>query len=513
MTAAQVDLNKVWDVIIVGSGVGGSTVARQLAQQGLQILILEKGQRVPATVDQAEQTDPQARMARGWWPTPVSQKKSDGTYARFFAAIGCAVGGTSIHYAAALERMAASDFAPLRAGQPSAWPISYEEIVPHYEAAEKLYRVKTVLDAAALARMSEWDKALMEAMRRNGLHPELLHVAINYDDACLECTGKMCPRGCKADALSACLEEALRQRSCQLLDNCEVQSLEADEQAVREIHAIRDGESLRLKGRVVVLCAGALQSPAILLKSANALWPTGLANRSDQVGRNLMFHTSDIFALWAPRRLDTRGRQRKSVSVKDFYVHNGTRLGYIQSMAIDIGRGAIAMHLKNLLRQVGIRSELLLSALVKIPSHVGAAVLGNAVLFAAMSEDDPDPENRVVLNPTEPNGAHFTYTITEDLRRRAEALRNAFRKGIKPWRLVPLSPTLSMNYGHPCGTCRFGDDPRSSVLDKDCKAHGLANLFVVDSSFMPRSGSINPSLTIAANAMRVAPAIAACARQ
>jgi choline dehydrogenase-like flavoprotein len=514
MTDVQINASKEWDVIVIGSGMGGATVAHYVAQQGLEVLILEKGKRVSAAIDQNEYTSPEERVARGWWPMPVSQKKPDGTYARFFAAVGCAVGGSTIHYAAALERMAATDFQALTTGNGriSAWPITYQELVPFYEAAEKLYRVKTIFDASALSRLSDWDKAMMDHLRHRGLRPDLLHVAIDYDANCMECTGKICPRDCKADAMSACLVEALRHPSSRLLENCDVQSLEADAEGVRAVHAIHEGRQVSFKARVVVLCAGAYQSPVILLKSANDVWPDGLANKSGQVGRNLMFHTSDVFAVWAPRRLDRRGRQKKAISVRDFYIHHGSRLGYVQSMGIEIGRGAIAVHLKNLLRQLGIRSELLLSVLVRLPSHLAAAVLGNASLFAAMTEDDADPENRIYLDPQEPNGAHFMYTITEDLRRRADALRDAFRAAIKPWRMVPLSPTLSMNYGHPCGTCRFGDDPDTSVLDKNCKAHGLANLFVVDSSFMPRSGAINPSLTIAANALRVAPVIAACAR-
>ena len=513
MSDAQTDVSKEWDVIIIGSGVGGATVARCIAQQGLDVLVLERGKRVSAAIDQTEQTTPQERVARGWWPNPVSQKKPDGTSTRFYAALGCAVGGSSIHYAAALERMAASDFQALTTdkGRTSAWPITYEEFAPFYDEAEKLYRVKTMFDAAALGRLSEWDKAMMETLRRNGLHPDLLHVAIDYDESCVECTGKICARDCKADAFSACLKHALRQPTCRLLEDCDVQSLQADSERVSMVHALHEGRPLSLKGRVVVLCAGAFHSPVILLKSANAAWPDGLANSSGQVGRNLMFHTSDVFAVWANRRFDRRGRQKKAISLRDFYVEHGMRLGYIQSMGIEIGQGAIAVQLKNLLRQVGIRSELLLSALVKLPSHVASAILGNASLFAAASEDDADPDNRICLDPGEPNGAYFTYTITPELRGRAQALRNAFKEAIKPWRMVSLSPTLSMNFGHPCGTCRFGDDPLSSVLDKNCRAHGLTNLFVVDSSFMPRSGAVNPSLTIAANALRVAPAIAACA--
>jgi choline dehydrogenase-like flavoprotein len=514
VTESETDLSKEWDVIIVGSGVGGATVARSLALQGFSVLILEKGQRVTAEISQEEHTNPEERMARGWWPTPVSQRKPDGTCVRFFAAVGCAAGGSSIHYAAALERMDATDFDEVEteAGKTSPWPITYADLVPHYEAAERLYRVKTVFDAEASSRLSEWDKALMHHLRLKGLRPDLLHVAIDYDAQCLECTGKICPRGCKADAKSACLDEALRQPACRLLEGCDVLSLEADGERVRSVRAIYQGREVTLRGRVVVVCAGAFQSPVLLLKSANSAWPNGLANTSGQVGRNLMFHTSDVFAVWAPQRFNRQGRQKKAVSVRDFYVHDGIRLGYVQSMGIDIGRGAIAVHLKNLLRQMGMRSEMLLSMLVRIPSYLGEAFLGSASLFAAAAEDDADPENRICLDPKEPSGAFFVYTIPEDLQRRAAALRSAFKASIKPWRLVPLSPTLTMNYGHPSGTCRFGDDAETSVLDRNCKAHGLANLFVVDSSFMPRSGAVNPSLTIAANALRVAPAIAECVR-
>jgi choline dehydrogenase-like flavoprotein len=437
MTGAQIDFSKEWDVIVIGSGIGGATVVSYLAQQGLEILILEKGKRVSAAIDQDEHTRPEERVARGWWPMPVSQKKPDGTYARFFAPIGCAVGGSSIHYAAALERMAATDLQALTAEKDgtSAWPITYGELLPFYEAAEKLYRVKTVFDAAAMSRLSDWDKAMMDNLRRNGLKPGLLHVAINYDEHCLECTGKICPRNCKADAMSACLEDALRHPSCQLLENCKVLSLEADADRVRAVHAIHEGRHARFKARVVVLSAGAFQSPVILLKSANDVWPDGLANRSGQVGRNLMFHTSDVFAVWAPRRIDRRGRQKKAISVRDFYLHHGTRLGYVQSMGIDIGQGAIAAHLKNILRKIGVRSELLLSMLVKPPSHLAAAILGNASVFAAMTEDDPHPANR-------PWRTQWRFFCIYDYRGSSPA-RHCFTARVQGWHQA-LAPCIAI---------------------------------------------------------------------
>jgi choline dehydrogenase-like flavoprotein len=512
MTDPASAASREWDVIIVGTGVGGATVGRSLALEGLSVLFLEKGARVQPPKDSYAPGSLESGLAGGWWPLPVSQQMANGDRRRFLVPVGCAQGGTSIHYAAALERMAASDFDRLdtQTGSTPCWPASFADFEPYYEAAEKLFGISA--DDVAERRMSEWDRALMQQMRKNGLDPKPLHVAMKYDEHCKECIGKVCPRDCKADARVACLEQALRQPQCQILDGCEVQILVADKQSVQEVKALHAGRELRLRARTVVLSAGALHSPQILLRSRNEFWPQGLANSSDQVGRNLMFHTSDLFAIWAPRRFDRQARQRKSISVRDFYVRDGERLGYIQSMGLDAGRGEIAVFLKDQLRRRGIRNETLLSLLAKIPSHLGALMFGHAGIFVAMAEDDPHPDNRIVLDPDEPDGASFHYALTDDLRRRADALRLAFARSIRPWRTLRISPTLEMNYGHPCGTCRFGNEPASSVLDRDCRAHDLENLYVVDSSFMPRSGASNPSLTIAANALRVAPQIAARVR-
>ncbi len=501
-----------WDVIVVGTGVGGATVGRALALEGLSVLFLEKGGRVGSSVEGNAAVTPESRVAQGWWPHPISRRQPNGDRTRFFAAVGCAVGGSSIHYAAALERMDASDFDGLHSPGGASiypWPVTFAEFVPYYEAAERLYGVSADPGDIAERRMSEWDRALLKQMRTNGLRPDPLHVAIRYDDQCNECIGRVCPRECKSDARVACLDEALRQAQCHILEHCDVQTLEADPKNVRIVKALHRGRELELRARVIVLSAGALHTPQILLRSSNEHWPQGLANSSDQVGRNLMFHTSDIFALWAPRRLARQGRQRKSISVRDFYVHKGQRLGYVQSMGLEAGRGEIAVYVKDQLRRRGVRNELLLSLLAKAPSHIGALMFGGAGIFAAMTEDDPNPDNRIMLDPGEPDGVSFSYTITDDLRRRADELRKAFSRSVRPWRMLRISTELEMNYGHPCGTCRFGDDRGSSVLDRDCRAHDLDNLYVVDASFMPRSGAINPSLTIAANALRVAPRIAA----
>jgi choline dehydrogenase-like flavoprotein len=506
MTTGSVDLTFEWDVIVIGTGIGGATIGSALAQGGLHVLFLEKGGRVTPSESIAEETTIEGRLAGGWWPNYVSHRQANGNYRRFFAAVGCALGGSSIHYAAALERMTKNDFAALSTSSTpvDAWPIGFEEFVPYYSAAEKLFRADEVTLEGRLQRMSEWDRALMEQMRKNGLQPDPLHVAIRYDEQCKECIGTICHRDCKSDALTACLNAALRLPNCTILEHCDVQALEADAHQVRSVRAMCKGRELNFTAKIVVLAAGALHSPQVLLRSSNSNWPNGLANSSDQVGRNLMFHTSDLFAIWAPRRLDRRARQKKSISVRDFYLHEGQRLGYVQSMGIDAGRGLIASYLKDQLRRLGLHNELMLSLLVKAPSHIGTALFGQAGLFAGMTEDDPNPENRITLDPNEPDGASFTYKITDDLRQRSQKLYREFARGVRPWRIIRISPRLEMNYGHPCGTCRFGDDPAHSVLDRHCRSHDIENLYVVDSSFMPRSGAVNPSLTIAANALRVA---------
>jgi choline dehydrogenase-like flavoprotein len=494
------------DVIVVGTGMGGATAGYALARRGFEVLFLEKGGWIEAGIPRPMPDSAEERLRDGWWPNPVTHSRGTDRVERFIAPIGCAVGGSSIFYAASLERMDPRDFEPLQTADAvvSGWPIRYQDFEPYYAAAEALYRIVAEPDEVRDRRFSEWDRELMRTLRANGLKPQRLNVAVRYDAECMECLGQICPRDCKAEARSACLRAALELPNCRLIDGCDVLRLEADAERVHSVLARHQGRELVLHAPVVVLAAGALHSPQILLRSSNEHWPTGLANRSDQVGRNLMFHTSDHYGVWSPTKLDRSARQKKALSVRDFYRRGGDRLGYVQSLGLDAGRGEIAVVVKNRLRRFGIHNEFLLKLLAKIPADVAARLLGDASILAAMTEDDPDPENRIVLDPREPDGATCRYVISDDLRRRADALFDAFKQSIRPWRALRLSGSLQMNWGHPCGTCRFGDDPATSVLDRDCRTHDLSNLYVVDSSFMRRSGAVNPSLTIAANALRVA---------
>lgn len=497
--------NQHWDVIVIGTGMGGATIGYELAKKGHRILFIEKGGDIDNNTGWTDEANPTKRIEQGWWPHPFSQQKPSGKYERYHIAVGCGLGGSSIHYGGSLERFETIDFEAITTAngqtkQP--WPVSYAEFEAYYKKAETLYGITAKVNGDR-PPLSDWDSAFVKVMEQNGLKPERLNVAINYDPDCEECIGKICHRRCKADAKSACLEKALSLPNCDILDYCDVQLLEADATHVKQVTANKDGQTINLKAKIIILSAGAMHSPLLLLKSKNSFWPNGLSNRSDQVGRNLMFHVGDMYAVWSNKKISRQGRQKKSISIRDFYVKDGLRLGHIQSLGMDAGQGHIAMFIKDTLRRYGIHNELLLKLLVKIPAVMASMVLGKATLFGVNIEDDPNPDNRIKLNPEEPNGASFQYTITDDIQKRADILFKSFSKAVKPWRSLRIMPSIEINHGHACGTCRFGNDPADSVLNANCRSHDVDNLYVVDSSFMPRSGAANPSLTIAANAIRV----------
>ena len=509
MTKSNLKLTDEWDAIVIGTGMGGATVGHALALKGFSVLFLEKGGEITSNDGWIDETDPEKRLKQGWWPQPMSQLRKDGKFDQFYAAVGCSVGGSTINYGAALERFEPTDFDALETNNQTlaAWPIGFKAFLPFYEKAEALYGIvnKKVSDDPQL---SEWDQSFVTTMQNNGLKPERLNMAINYDKNCEECIGKVCHRQCKADAKTTCLNGALKQENCHILEYCEVLSLDADAKKINYILATHEGNTLKLRAKQVILSAGAMHSPQILLKSKSPLWPNGLANSSDQVGRNLMFHISDMYAVWSPKKLSRQGLQKKSLSIRDFYIKDGLRLGYIQSLGLEAGQGHISMFIKDMLRKYGIKNSVVLSLLTKIPAFVASRVLGKASLLAISIEDDPCPNNRITLNDKQPNGSSFSYTIPADIKKRADTLYKAFSQRVKPWRVLRIMPQVELNHGHACGTCRFGDDPTTSVLNRDCKSHDVENLYIVDSSFMPRSGAANPSITIAANALRVADKIA-----
>lgn len=542
-----------WDVVVIGTGMGGATAGYELARLGRRVLFLEKGWSVPgglhypdarggtrpnserpAVADHAANDAPEARMRDGLWPERIEATTSFGR-SEFFAPLGCGIGGSTALYAAALERFAPADFQP-RANFPEVtdstlperWPVSYEELRPYYERAEALYRVRGTpdpLDPAAAPALREppplspRDRHLFDSFRERGLHPYRIHVGCEFVDGCTGCAAGPCARGCKSDAGRICVLPALEFHGASLLPRCEVLRLEADASSVRRVHCRWDGSEIAIRAKVVVLAAGAYMSPALLLKSSSAEWPTGLANRSDQVGRNLMFHASDFFAVAPLESLSGAGPQ-KSLAFNDLYFSNGEKLGTFQTAGMALELGQIMQYMrdtaerdpewwKKLASPRPVWWRKLSSPAVRLAALLMYRVLGfrSAAIWASAIEDLPYRHNRIVADPDARNGMRVEYRYPEELRQRVRSFRRRVAEALRPHRIITLSGDNNLNFGHVCGTCRFGDDPLTSVLDRNNRAHGIANLYVVDASFFPSSGGANPSLTIAANALRAAGAI------
>ncbi|MTH76539.1 glucose-methanol-choline oxidoreductase [Paracoccus aestuariivivens] len=509
-----------WDVIVIGTGIGGGSVGRRLTELGLKVLFLEKGPdlgdaKVPGLA--IDQTDPESRMAVGAWPKQISARL-DGKWCEIDGMIGSNVGGTSAFYAATLERPERHDLdnAEHLPHPTGGWPVGFEEMRPWFEMAERYYEISGESDPldpvpanlpAPPRALPKSDIDLMADLVRSGMHPYQTHMAARFVPGCENCFGRRCHRRCKMDGRSAGVLPAMESGRATLIDRCNVSRIEADATGVQSLICNRDGETVTLKAHRYVLAGGGLGSPSLMLRSRNEYWPEGLGNRNDMVGRNLMFHLSEIIAIWAGRG---RGEPvaSRSISMRDLYFMNGERLGTVQSMGLTAGYGEILHVLHNRFDTSALRKLRPLRVGLRLPARIATTMLGHAKLFVGVLEDLPYATNRLVPDPTDEDRFVFHYDISDELRRRRAIFREKMRAAFRPHKALFMAATPQLNFAHPCGTLRYGDDPASSVLDRDCRVHGLDNLYVTDSSFMPTSNGVNPSLTIAANALRVADRIA-----
>ncbi|MDQ2089339.1 GMC oxidoreductase [Marimonas arenosa] len=505
--------DKTWDVIIVGTGIGGGTAGRALAEAGLNTLFVEKG---PAG-HRAERTPlshdiflPEARRLRGFWPGQMVERKN-GQDNRFFGPLGAGVGGSSVFYAATLERPEPHDLDDLP-GHPhptGGWPLSYDDFAPYLSRAEQLYMVsgephcagQTLRPPPALA---PGDARIIERLRQRGLHPYHLHAAIARLPGCRDCTGHKCPRACKMDGRSAGVEPALSTGKAALLDNCEVTRIATDGARITHLEARRGGESLRLRARHYLLAGGAFGSPRLCLASACNQAPNGIANSSGLVGRGLMFHLNELFAVW-PGLTDPT--PTKAIGLRDLYHARGQRLGMVQAMGITASYGEIAYYLEALIARTVLRRLPLAGKLSRIPAALATKLLGSAKIFVGLLEDLPYDENRVLPPVPGSDDVAFSYTLHDELLARRHLFRREISRAFRGQRRLLLSRSPDLNHGHPSGTMRFGQDPSASVLNPQGRTHDLPNLWCADAGFMPTSMGVNPSLTIAAQALRVADAI------
>ena len=485
------------DVIIIGSGMGGATMAAALAPSGRRILILERGERLP---DTAEARDATAIFAQGHYRP--DEEWLDGDDRPFNPGNYYFVGGNSKFYGAVLIRYREADFAPLKhiGGTTPGWPIGYDDLEPHYQEAEALYRVRGQLgeDPSEPRHSGRYpfppvpDEADIADLRRRlervGLHPASLPLGVDIErwldrgqtpwDAFPDtCAGKM-------DAETAGLAAALTHRNVTLRTGALVRKLIAVEDGrISGVEVETGGKREVLEAPVVVLAAGAVQSAALLLASADERHPGGLANRSDQVGRNFMNHNaSAVLALHPFRR--NRAVYQKTLMVNDYYLTggpNGEPLGNIQLL--------------------GKISGPILAASSPFPRPLANWVAARSVDLYAMSEDLPNPESRVTLAAGRIRLDWKRSNWAGHLALVARLKRDLRRAG---YPIVLARAFDRRTPSHQCGTARMGADPATSVVDGFCRSHDHPNLFITDASVLPTSAAVNPALTVAALAIRTA---------
>lgn len=498
MTAME---NEARDVVIIGSGVGGGAVARQLAGTGARVLILERG---PVLPREPENWDPEAvfaelryRSTETW--TEGQRRFRPGQY--YF------VGGHTKFYGTAMFRLRERDFeaVELEDGVSPAWPIRYADLEPWYAQAEQLFGVRgqAGLDPTEPPRGAPYahgpiphEPVMAEIARRleaQGLHPFPMPAAVDFGPGgrcrrCGTCDAFPCRIDAKGDAEMCLVRPALLQPNVELRTETLVERLITDDSGRRIVAAevVERGVRRRIHGGLFVLSAGAINSAALLQRSATPRHPRGLANASDVVGRFFMNHNcTGLMALHPTRR--NRTKFPKTLSINDCY------FGDAEGKGPPLGN----------LQMLGKLSEPILRGAMPAwtPAALRRWLAEHSVDWYVMSEDLPHRDSTVRVNGDGGIDLRWHRTNMGAHRKWVQTASRIIRRTGYP--VVLAKPFTMDTPSHQCGTVRFGNDPSNSALDPFCKAWDHDNLYVVDAGFFPSSAAVNPALTIAAQALRV----------
>jgi len=508
-----------YDVIIIGSGAGGGTLAHKLAPTGKKILLLERGGYVPREKDN---WNPRAVNLEGKYQTKEKWRDKDGN--ELHPHTNYYVGGNTKFFGAALFRLRKEDFGEIKhhGGISPAWPISYEDMEPYYTQAERLYHVhgnrgedpteppaRCCYPHPAVSHEPRLQQ-LSDDFERLGLRPFHTPLGVMLDEEnshaskcirCGTCDGFPCLVSAKSDAQVCAVDPALKHPNVTLMTDTYVERLETDASG-REVNKIvirRNGNRETLAADVVVVSCGAINSAALLLRSANDKHPRGLANSSDTVGCHYMGHVNSV--LMALSKCPNPTIFQKSLSLNDFYF--GTA-GWNYPMG----------HISFVGKLDG--ETLKGGAPALTPNWTLDLMAKHSLDFWLTSEDLPDPHNRVTLDSEGGIVLSYKPNNEEGHRRLIAKLKELMRQQTKCQvhghdcheglfsRNLFVGQKISLaGVAHQVGTVRFGTDAKSSALDENCKAHDVDNLYVVDGSFFVSSGAVNPALTIMANALRV----------
>ena len=514
-----------YDVIVIGSGPGGASVVHALAPTGKRILLLERGDYLKR---ERENWDTRAVFASGRYQAAERWYGADGR--SFAPGLHYFVGGNSKVYGGILFRLRERDFHGVQHpdGIAPEWVVKYDEFEPYYQAAEELFHVHGLRGEDPTeppaqkpykhppVRHEPRIQELADGLTREGLHPFHLPVGVMLDQdeegealphsPCIRCDrfdGFPCLVNGKADAQIVAVDPALRAHAnVTLLTGAYVDKLQTSPSGaeITGVSVTRDGIQQTFRADIVVVACGALSSALLLLRSANEAHPNGLANRSGQVGRNYMRHNNAV--VLALSKTPNPTRFQKTLGVNDFYFGApewNFPLGHIQMVGKSDGQE--------------IRAEGLPRSLQFLSERPFDWVARHSVDFWLTSEDLPRPENRIFYRDGSVH-LHLAATNTEGNQRLRHKLEQICDRVGMYSHLIDRSLYLGKDTpiggtAHQAGTVRFGNDPASSVLDRDCRSHEIENLYVTDGGFFPSIGAVNPTLTIIANALRVADRIAA----
>ncbi len=499
-----------YDIIIIGTGAGGGTIAHKLAPSGKKILILERGDFIPR---EKENWDPVEVATKGRYRT--KEKWYDKNNEAFEPYTHYCVGGNTKMYGAALLRLRQSDFSEVQHfdGVSPAWPIKYNDLEKYYSQAEKMYSVhgtrgyditepysSEAYPFPSLKMEPDMHELFLQ-FRALGYHPYPCPVAVRMD----ECIRGASPlrlsnfdgfpdlTEAKADAHVVAIREALTYSNVTLMTNCKAEKLMTDAagKKVTSVVVNQNGVQQTISADTIIVSCGAINSAALFLNSANEKHPNGLANSSDQVGRNYMAHNNG--ALIVVSKKENRAQFQKAFGVADFYHATDEYkfpLGAIQLM--------------------GKTDYDTLAGLAKdvLPGMSAEEISTHSIDFWVTAEDLPRAENRVTLTDDGSIKLSVTQTNREAYDKLKSKLKSIIAEIAKKDEAFKDAVYIGYDLGvsgvsHQNGTMRFGTDPKTSVLDINCKTHDLENVYVVDASFFPSCGAVNPSLTIMANALRV----------
>ena len=508
-----------YDVIIVGTGAGGGTLAHTLAPTGKRVLLLERGDYVRR---EKANWDPGQVNVEGRYQTKEVWRDVDGK--PLHPHTNYCVGGNTKFYGAALFRLRKEDFGEVRhhGGISPAWPISYADLEPYYLRAETLFEVhgNRGEDPTEPPASGPYPhpavshelriQQLSEDFAAQGLKPFHVPLGVQLDEKssqaskcirCDTCDGFPCLVHAKSDAEVLCVEPALKHANVSLITDAFVERLETGPSG-REITGVavrREGDTERYSASVVVVSAGAINSAALLLRSANEKHPRGLANGSDVVGRHYMGHVNSV--LMAISKCPNPTVFQKTLAVNDFYFGS-------EQFPHPMGHISFVGKLDGETLKAG--------APALTPGWTLEFMARHSLDFWLTSEDLPDPDNRVTLDREgnivlayKPNNQEAHRRLTQALEALLQQQRSCpihgrechqglFARNLFVGQRIPLAGVAHQN-----GTIRFGQDPTTSALDVNCRAHEVDNLYVVDGSFFPSSAAVNPALTIIANAIRV----------